>query len=120
MPCLVLPSITLRYGALHWVCGNFIFFRVDHRQIGQAHTVKDLESALATAPPKGMDSGLATDLKGKSTLGEFYLETASDEYNWPQASSHLANVEWSIESSLQRVLKLSAADLCRDHHGTQV
>jgi hypothetical protein len=88
--------------------------------VRNAHTLKDLESALSKPAPTGMENGLATDLKGNSTLGEFYLEAATDQYGWPEAAKYLDAVEEPIEGSLIRLLKVCAPGLCRDYHGSQI
>lgn len=62
----------VRYGGKtwaipHWVCGNFLFYRRDDSAVEGAATWEDLRAALGPA------GSLLLDLKGKSTLGEWYL-----------------------------------------------
>jgi len=65
----------IRYGAAHWVCGNFLFFAVGDKSIGTVKRLSEFEQAIGVrSHPQGQ--GLMADLKGKLTLGEFYLEAA--------------------------------------------
>ena len=51
----------------HWTCGNFLFYRKGDTAIENAKTWEDLVAAF------GADSVWFVDLKGSSTLGEWYL-----------------------------------------------
>src|SRR5262249_40167393 len=51
----------------HWVCGNFVFYRVGDTTIENAKTWDELVAAF------GKNTSWFVDLKGKSTLGEWYL-----------------------------------------------
>lgn len=69
----------IRYGAAHWLCGNFIFFNKTDVAFSNVKRLSDLEKLIGGSNhPAGR--GLAFDMKGKSTLGEFDLETAFDHY----------------------------------------
>jgi thiamine pyridinylase len=72
-----------RYGVAHWVCGNFLFFSTQEPGFPQVRKLSDLERIIGLRHMIGQ--GLAADFKGKSTLGEFYLETAFDHYGGWQA-----------------------------------
>ncbi len=109
----------MRYGSPHWVCGNFLFFRADDTAMRNVRTLKDLESVIA-ASGVSVGSGLTVDLKGSSTLGEFYLEAAVDQHTWPNAAKYLGTVEKSIEDRIRRLMRLCEPGLCRDYHGTEV
>jgi thiamine pyridinylase len=51
----------------HWTCGNFLFYRNGDTAIENAGTWEDLVAAFS------VDSVWFVDLKGSSTLGEWYL-----------------------------------------------
>ena len=103
-----------RYGMPHWVCGNFLFFRAGDPAFANIYRLSELEKAIGT-PSHEAGKGLATDLKGKSTLGEFYLEAASDHYgNWPAAQSHLSLIEPNLSSDLARLFGLCDSGNCRN------
>src|SRR5258708_9728059 len=58
-----------RYGAAHWVCRNFLFFKSsDH----PAAPIEKLSQLEAYVDPSG-GGKLLMDLRGKVTLGEIYL-----------------------------------------------
>jgi thiamine pyridinylase len=63
-----------RYGAPHWVCGNFLFFNSSDTQIRKTKKLADLVRIIGRTPPK--NRGLAIDLMGKSTLGEVSMTLA--------------------------------------------
>jgi thiamine pyridinylase len=102
-----------RYGAAHWACGNFIFFKGGDGGFSEIKSLSDLEAAIGK-PAHPIGKGLATDLKGKSTLGEFYLMAAVDHYgDWQDAKSHLGAVDPILENDLERLVKLCDAGYCR-------
>lgn len=87
------------YGVPHWVCGNLLFFQKDDAQIAAVRTPQDLEKAIGVNHKLG--SGLFIDLKGKSTLGEFYLMSLLDRYGtMAQVRSHLGTFDPDIEKDL--------------------
>jgi len=109
---------SVRYGFPHWVCGNFLFFHTDDKALSQVKSLSDLEAAIGPIG-KGGGPRLMTDLKGKSTLGEFYLETAFDHYgNWTAVLPHLSSLDPILQSDLIRLRSLCDADYCRsqDYH----
>jgi len=110
-----------RYGAPHWVCGNFVFFRAGDAAMRNVHTFADLETTVGGSD-HAVGTGLLVDLKGSSTLGEFYLEAATDKYGWPDASSHLRTVENPLEDKLTRLSHLCDEGYCRDddYHGKEI
>ncbi|GEM_PF-996538 len=55
------------WGAPHWVCGNFLFYKKGDLAIKNASNISELIKAFKK------DDLLLIDLKGKSTLGEWYL-----------------------------------------------
>lgn len=51
----------------HWICGNFLFYRKGDKAITKAKTWEELLTAF------GANTAWFVDLKGTSTLGEWYL-----------------------------------------------
>jgi thiamine pyridinylase len=102
----------IRYGVAHWVCGNFLFFNAQELNFSKVRKLSDLESAIG--PHHAIGQRLATDLKGKSTLGELYLETAFDHYgNWQAAKPHLQARAPILATDLERLVRLCDSGYCR-------
>lgn len=62
----------VQYGGMtwaipHWVCGNFLFYQKGDKALEEAKTWNDLAETFKTS------AGLVFDMKGTSTLGEWYL-----------------------------------------------
>jgi thiamine pyridinylase len=110
----------IRYGAPHWVCGNFLFFRADDVPMRSVRNAAELANVIG--PRHAMGEGLLTDLKGSLTLGEFYLEAATDHYGWPESASHVLAIDKPIADDLKTLIDACDADFCRntDYHGTEV
>jgi len=108
----------IRYGAAHWLCGNFLFFKKADAAFAGVTRLSDLEKLIGVSNrPAGR--GLAVDMKGKSTLGEFDLETAFDHYgDWQQAHQHLSSIDPILEYDLVRLINLCDPGMCRngDYH----
>lgn len=109
-----------RYGAPHWVCGNFLFFQANDSAFQDVTNIAGLEKVVGGANHQ-VGHGLLVDLKGASTLGEFYLEAATDHYGWPASASHLAAIEPALQDDLMHLAQTCDRDLCRnnDYHGTE-
>jgi len=104
------------YGYPQWVCANFLFYRSDDSAIAGAKTLADLEHAMAT--PGTGSQWLLADLKGSSTLGEFYLMALFDQYkDWSTVAAHLSGLE---NEEVSDVLRLAAlCDHGRCHSATR-
>jgi len=100
-----------RYGSAHWACGNFLFFTKDSAPAKYPTTLRELEAVLgADAKPK-----LLVDMRGRLTLGEFYLGSAYAKYkDWATVKDHILPADESLEGDLVRVLKLCPTGSCRD------
>jgi len=108
----------IRYGSPHWVCGNFLFFAASDDALRGVDTLDKLKTIIGSH--LASQRGIAVDLKGKSTLGEFYLNAAVDRYaDWSNILVHIAVFDPSLESDL-RALSDMCEGGCRDssHHGT--
>jgi len=100
------------YGVPHWVCSNFLFSRRGD-SLNPA-TLHDLVTQLGN--PHGADQGLLIDLKGRSTLGEWYLDSLLDRYKTlAAASSHLSvsTADNAVYRDLKAVRQLCDSNLCR-------
>src|SRR5271155_920776 len=100
-----------RYGSAHWVCGNFLFYTKDNPPSGEIKTLKDVETFV------GSDSKirLLVAMRGRLTLGEFYLGTAYSKDKDPvEVQKHIPPADESLEADLVRVLKLCPVGSCRD------
>lgn len=76
-------------------------------------TLSEVEAAIGVS--HAAHKGLLTDLKGKSTLGEFYLETAVDHFGSSQAAlPHLSSVEPLLKNDLARLAALCDRGFCRN------
>ncbi|RWX22852.1 extracellular solute-binding protein [Rhizobium leguminosarum] len=73
------------YGVPHWLCGNFMFYRKDDVEIRNAATWKEIIEIL-----KLRDKALLVDLKGRSTLGEWYLTALSEIVGLAEAQKQVA------------------------------
>ncbi len=71
------------YGAPHWVCGNFLFYRKQDAEMASVASQADLARVIGSAPAPG--AGLLIDMKGASTLGELYLNAAFYRYSLPDS-----------------------------------
>ena len=103
----------VRYGSPHWVCGNFLFFAKSDQKMQELKTIHDLKKAIGAHPAAG--GGLAVELMGKSTLGEFYLNAAFDRYpDWDDVAAHVGTFDKSLESDLVSLREMCEQDTCRD------
>ncbi len=110
------------YGAPHWICGNFIYFRKDDPEYDRFKAIdslEDLERILGR--PSGSSSALMLDLRGSSTLGEKYLDALLDTYVDPVETLKRVDpckLDQSALASLNRLFSLSPGGLCDSdkHH----
>lgn len=106
------------YGAPHWVCSNFLFTRADDSL--SAATLADLATQIGAG--HGANAGLLIDMKGRSTLGEWYVDSLLDRYKTLSAAApylNAANTDQATLADLKTVRGLCDSDLCRDkqYHG---
>lgn len=104
-----------RWGAPHWVCGNFLFYRDGDTALSAARTLTDVEAAIGRSP--AANRGLLIDLKGKSTLGEMYLDALMDRYRTladALPKLQLDAVDPAVAMAIQRTLGLVSAGYGRD------
>lgn len=99
------------YGVPHWLCGNFLFYRKSDAAIANAVTWKELVGALGSRR-----ATLLVDLKGRSTLGEWYLTALSANVGLDAAQMQIvskAAVDDNAISYLQQILSACAVGFCR-------
>lgn len=108
-----------RYGAAHWVCRDFLFFAVADTPNPPIATLSDLKKFI------GSGRGIIMDLRGKSTLGEYYLVSAIDHYgDWKLIyPSKVEKMDPSVEQDVLALGKLCDKASCRsmvlhDYTGT--
>jgi thiamine pyridinylase len=102
------------YGVPHWVCTNFLFLRSGDK-LESATTLIDLRNGITISHKAG--KGLLIDMKGKSTLGELYLDALLDrDRTFEKASTHISpdTFDPDIGDVLKDVRQLCDANLCRD------
>jgi thiamine pyridinylase len=98
------------WGIPHWVCGNFLFYKKGDRAIAKA---SNLDELINTLKKEGF---LLLDLKGKSTLGEFYLTSlaASDGNETSILKKiHANSLDPTAVKILEKLLSLCPTGYCR-------
>lgn len=106
-----------RYGAAHWVCRDFLFYPKGGAPPQPINKLSDLTNFV------GKD--LLIDLRGRSTLGEYYLMAALDRYtDWSQIyPAKITAIDPGIEKDLQDLSAHCDTASCRskvlhDYAGT--
>ncbi|MFA7000498.1 MAG: hypothetical protein WC241_05340 [Candidatus Paceibacterota bacterium] len=108
-------AVTLKgkmYGVPHWVCSNFLFSTA--ADPSSAKSLQDLRREIGE--PHKVDKGLLIDLKGRSTLGEWYLDSLLDRHKSLQAASAFlseSTADKAVYADLINIRALCDSDLCR-------
>jgi thiamine pyridinylase len=108
-------------GVPHWVCSDFVYTTKAKPFSGRS--LKDLERFVGLPHPAG--AGLLTDMVGKSSIGELYLDALIDEIGSLEAAlAQLASTlptdggpppaQAAEKRDLQRLLALCDGKFCRD------
>jgi thiamine pyridinylase len=101
-----------RYGAAHWVCRDFLFFSKATPPAFPIRTLADLEAFIQ---PGNDANRLLADLKGKLTLGEFYLDSAFDRYSeLNRVLKAMESMDPALENNIIRLFKLCPPGRCRE------
>lgn len=87
------------YGVPHWLCGNFMFYRKDDIAIRNAATWQEIIEIL-----RSRNKALLVDLKGRSTLGEWYLTALSEIVGLAEAQKQVAE-GMSVNSDAMNYLR---------------
>jgi thiamine pyridinylase len=110
-----------RYGAAHWICRNLLFLPKADSPTSPIRTLTDLEQFIGAGDATGR---LIVDLKGKLTLGGFYLASAFDHYSdFNRVSTALESMDDALQEDIIRLLKLCPHGECRDqaaHEDTSI
>jgi thiamine pyridinylase len=108
------------YGVPHWICTNFLFFQKGDA-LQDAGSFADLERMIGSHHDRG--KGLLIDIKGKSTIGELYLDALIDNFgSLEKAAPYLykEHINQEAEATLGRAVSLCDTGYCRndDYHKT--
>ncbi len=98
------------WGTPHWVCGNFLFYKKGDLEIQNASNLDELANSF-----KENDS-LFIDLKGKSTLGEWYLTgLAAKDGNRDNLLKKIRSKKFDPEpfKMVNKLLSLCPSGYCR-------
>lgn len=110
------------YGVPHWVCGNFLFFRNDDPEKGRFEKIRSLNALeRLIGRPASEQQTMLVDLRGKSTLGEKFLDAMIDLYGTPDEAIRRidpANPDPDALKALDRLFGLCPGGLCDSdkHH----
>jgi len=106
-----------RYGDAHWVCRDFLFYA---KNDAPAQPIKKLSELVSF-----VGNGLIIDMRGRSTLGEYYLMAALDRYpDWAQVyPSKITAIDLDVEKDLKALSAHCDTASCRskvlhDYTGT--
>lgn len=89
----------------HWVCGNFLFYEAGDDAIAGA---KDWAGLVDAA-----DAGIMMDMKGTSTLGEWYLTALDKSGDDALAALGQDGLDPAVTQYLESLLSACPAGLCR-------
>ena len=102
------------YGVPHWICTNFLFFQKGD-SLRDARSFADIEKMIGSHHNRG--KGLLVDVKGKSTIGELYLDALIDNFgSLEKATPYLSKdtINQEAETTLERAVLLCDQGYCRD------
>jgi thiamine pyridinylase len=102
------------YGIPRWLCTNYLFFKKGDK-IGNVKTLKKLEMVIKQGRKPGR--GLLIDAKGRSTLGELYIDALLDNHgDLSKAEPFLTkdNLDPLSKTAIKRAVALCDKGFCRD------
>jgi thiamine pyridinylase len=101
-----------RYGAAHWVCRDLLFSTKTAAPVVPIRRLADLEAFIGSGDNTDR---LIVDLRGKLTLGEFYLISAFDRYSDAERALTAAeSLDPALQDDLIRLLRLCPPGECRN------
>ena len=103
----------LTYAVPHWQCGNFLFYRKWDKEIANITSWNEVGKIL-----QRRHEILFVDLKGKSTLGEWYLTILSEIQGSDEAQQSIANsdaLDPEVIDSLKSLLEVCPDGFCRSN-----
>ncbi|MBD2579891.1 hypothetical protein [Oscillatoria sp. FACHB-1406] len=101
------------YAVPHWLCGNFLFYRKGDTELASAKTWNDVSTIL-----KQRNEALFVDLKGSSTLGEWYFTVLSELVGVERAQQSISQstlLNSEVTTSLTSLLGLCPDGFCRSN-----
>lgn len=102
------------YGVPHWACTNFLFFKTGDA-LASVKRFSDIERLLGN--PHALHAGLLMDAKGKSTLGELYLDALIDGHETIEKAEPFLNkdnMDPASVGTLRKAVALCDPGFCRD------
>jgi thiamine pyridinylase len=102
------------YAVPHWQCGNFLFYHNGDSEIANAKSWSEIQAILKTR-----NQSLLVDLKGKSTLGEWYFTMLSEINGVAKAQEAINNsdtLDANVTTLLNSVLASCPDGFCRDNN----
>jgi thiamine pyridinylase len=100
------------YAVPHWLCGNFLFYRSDAPYVGTSRTWEELVSSALQNK-----KDIFVDLKGRSTLGEWYLTLLSEKEGLSDAQKSIIegdDADGTVLGTLNRILTACSEPYCRN------
>lgn len=100
------------YAVPHWICGNFLFYRKGDLAIQNAKSWQELIGVF-----EKRQQTIFVDLKGKSTLGEWYLTLLASKIGLDRAQKEViasTELDTDVIDLLGRVLENCPAGYCRN------
>ncbi len=100
------------YGVPHWLCGNFLFYKKGDKEIEDAESWEVLFKVLEKETPP-----IILDLKGKSTLGGWYLSFASQILGMEPVSKQIMNdakPNDMVVTLIRKIADQCKTDICRN------
>lgn len=99
------------YAVPHWMCGNFLFYRKGDEELTNAKSWNDVRNIL-----RQRLEVLFVDLKGKSTLGEWYFTVLSELQGVNEAQQSIIksdNLNPEVTNLLKLILEVCPDGFCR-------
>ncbi|MDE1464143.1 extracellular solute-binding protein [Spartinivicinus poritis] len=100
------------YGVPHWLCGNFLFYKKDDKEVKNASTWSELNNVL-----NSRNESILVDFKGQSTLGEWYLTALSATYGLGKSQQIIMDankLDQQGVDKLKQILKSCPPGYCRN------
>jgi thiamine pyridinylase len=100
------------YGVPHWVCSNFLFGTGGDTEIGSAKTFTTFATLFKS--PVNITNGVLIDEKGKTNLGELYLDGLYDDCKDIKMVKHVLGRAFdstlSVVKNMQQIPSLTYKD----------
>ena len=100
------------YAIPHWLCGNFLFYKKGDKEIAEAKSWIELNAIM-----KKRNQAIFIDLKGKSTLGEWYFTVLSEIEGLEAAQKSILEKDSPVDNvvtKLASILETCPDGFCRN------